>query len=108
MVTNIFGRRTSMDLGCLIDGGLIFTIELATKFGLASKKNVDLACQYSLSPLKSVGLVLFNTNHYRILWEGGAKLLWVFEFQIVILHLRLVLNFSYSPKDGVQSYCSIH
>jgi hypothetical protein len=28
----------SMDLGHLIDGGLIFTIELATKFGLFSNK----------------------------------------------------------------------
>jgi hypothetical protein len=39
-----------------------------------------LACQYSLSPLRCVGLVLFSTNHCHIPWEGGVKPLWVSEF----------------------------
>ncbi len=35
---NFFGHHTSLDLGCLIDDGLISTIDLAMKFGLPSNK----------------------------------------------------------------------
>jgi hypothetical protein len=45
--------------------------------------------------------MLFHTNHCHIPWEGGLTPLWVFEFQIVILHLQLVLNFNYGPKGGI-------
>jgi len=33
-----------------------------------------------------------------------VKPLWVFEFQIVILHLQLVQNFNCKLKGGVRSY----
>jgi hypothetical protein len=70
-----------------------------------------------------VDFMLFNTNHCHIHWEGRGggtinsvsisnffgegrvKPLWVFEFQIITLHLQLVLNFNCSPKGGVRSYC---
>ncbi len=58
-----------------------------------------------ISPLRCVDLVLFNTNNCHIPWEGGVKPLWVFEFQIVILHLQLVLNFNCNPRGEVWSYC---
>ncbi len=35
---NFFGHHMSLNLGCLIDDGLISTIYLATKFGLPSNK----------------------------------------------------------------------
>jgi hypothetical protein len=75
-----------------MDGGLISTIDLTTKFDLAIKfvdalviKNKPYNLN-SFSLLRCVGFVLFNANHCRILWEGGVKILRVFEFQIVILH----------------------
>ncbi len=59
----------------------------------------------SLSPLRWVGFVLFNTNHCHIPWKGKAKYLWLFEFQIIILHLQLELTFNCNLEDGIQSCC---
>jgi len=47
----------------------------------------------SIPSLKCVGFVLLNKQSLLYTLGERGETLWVYEFQIIILHFKLVLNF---------------